>query len=127
MDDLEFKDLSVEEVPEKENEGMHELVVLLISAIFITIALLSLPVFTKYKSLKNNDNLNTPFQVFTYIYMIVDALMILITIIIPLRQSIVRVKYKKEFNAFSRIALGLCGFTIFVCAFMLFFAFLLVF
>ena len=126
MDDKELNFRNYDEV-EKEKKGFSELPTFFISAMFITIALLFLPVFTKFHGMDKTSSSYSVLQFFSIFGIILIIAMGVVEIILPLRLYIRFAKRRGDFNGIVMTVIGVCGFTVFICAFMLFFGFLLVF
>ena len=126
---MEDKDLSFSnyDEAEKEKKGLSELPTFFISAAFIAISLLFLPLFTKYKGMDEKSNAYNLFYFFSVVALILIFVMAVIEILIPLRYYLRFAKRRGDKNGIVYTTIGVCGFTIFVCAFMLFLGFLLVF
>ena len=126
MDDKELSFDNYEKVDE-EKKGLSELPTFFISAAFIAASLLLLPLFTKFKGMEETDHAYNLIYGFSIIGMILIMTMAVVEIIVPLRYYLRFAKRRGDKNGIVYTTIGVCIFTVFVCAFMLFMGFLLVF
>ena len=112
---------------ETEKKDLSELPTFFISAAFITVSLLLLPLFTKIKGMDEKNDAYNLIWFFSIVGMILFVIMIVLEILVPLRFYLRYAKRRGDKNGIVRTTIGVCIFTIFVCAFMLFMGFLLVF
>ena len=128
MNDVSFKDFKNPDEIEvkKEKKTFEELPTFFISAAFIAIALVLLPVFTALNTVKKNSGYNGGHIFLIVMIMMLYLAMFITEILVPLRFYIRHLKERKYFTGLARTVVGVCIFTLFVIVFMVFLGILLI-
>ena len=126
MDDKELEFSNYEKVDE-EKKGLSEIPTFFISAAIIAISLFLLPLFTKYKGMDESSGAYNLVYFFSVVGIILLIVMATFEILVPLRFYLRFAKRRGDKNGIVYTTIGVCIFTVFICAFMLFFGILLVF